>query len=178
MRVPNWTKATGLSVLRRQPSQRGERGITTGDLQCGARHVAVASRYIRRSRGRRKLKANRPAIAAILCWSAHGPVSLVAGNHGGSWVASHFLWSEQTDLRPLIFPDYWSPRLGILDAPGSIPDLRWYYQHQSPPARRVGGRTSDHDLAGRVPDKDVLFLVTSLCLLKQDWMRAAQLASR
>jgi hypothetical protein len=73
-------------------------------------------------------------------------------------------WDERTDLGLshcpwLLEPEAWHPGRAWVDR-----DLRWYRQHHSLSAQRVGERggwISDPDLAGRLLIKDVLFLVAS-----------------
>jgi uncharacterized membrane protein YkgB len=107
---------------------------------------------------------------------SHSPVVFWLLPAFGVRGASYFLGTTETIFGSLIFLGYWSPRLGILGALGSIvtfigttgiifflPDA-W--------AREAGGFPIMTLPLGFLM-KDVLFLAASFCLLKQDLTRAA-----
>jgi uncharacterized membrane protein YkgB len=108
---------------------------------------------------------------------SHSPVVFWLPPTFGVRGAGYFLGTTETIFGALIFLGYWSPRLGILGALGSIVT---FIGTTSIIAFLPDGWASE---AGGFPImtlplgflvKDVLFLVVSFYLLKQDVTRAAQ----
>lgn len=111
---------------------------------------------------------------------SHSPVVFWLEPAFGVRGAGYFLGTTETIFGSLIFLGFWSPRLGILGALGSIvtfigttgiipflPDA-W--------AREAGGFPIMTLPLGFLM-KDILFLAASFYLLKQDLMRAAMKAA-
>lgn len=112
---------------------------------------------------------------------SHSPLVFWLEPAFGARGAGYFLGTMETIFGSLIFLGYWSPRLGILGALGSIvtflgttgiipflPDA-W--------AREAGGFPIMTLPLGFLM-KDILFLAASFYLLKQDLMRAEIKAAR
>ena len=121
-------------------------------------------------------KWNQYTIEMLVPMISHSPVVFWLLPAFGLRGAGYFLATTETIFGLLIFLGYWSPRLGILGALGSIvtfvgtvsiipflPDA-W--------AREAGGFPIMTLPLGFLM-KDVLFLAASFYLLKQDLTRAA-----
>ena len=121
-------------------------------------------------------KWNQYTIEMLVPMISHSPVVFWLLPVFGVRGAGYFLATTETIFGALIFLGYWSPRLGILGALGSIvtfigtttivpflPD-GW--------AREAGGFPIMTLPLGFLM-KDVLFLAASFYLLKQDLVRAA-----
>src|SRR5580704_8137484 len=122
-------------------------------------------------------KWNQYTIETLVPLISHSPVVFWLLPAFGVRGAGYFLGTSEMIFGSLIFLGYWSPRLGILGALGSIatfigttsiipflPDA-W--------AREAGGFPIMTPPLGFLM-KDVLFLVVSFYLLKRDLTRAAQ----
>src|SRR5580698_9219686 len=121
-------------------------------------------------------KWNHYTVEMLVPMISHSPVVFWLLPVFGVRGAGYFLATTETIFGALIFLGYWSPRLGILGALGSIvtfigtvtiipflPDA-W--------AREAGGFPIMTLPLGFLM-KDVLFLAASFYLLKQDLVRAA-----
>jgi uncharacterized membrane protein YkgB len=121
-------------------------------------------------------KWNHYTIEMLVPMISHSPVVFWLPPVFGLRGAGYFLATTETIFGTLIFLGYWSPRLGILGALGSIvtyigtttiipflPDA-W--------AQEAGGFPI-FTLPMGFLIKDILFLAASFYLLKQDLMRAA-----
>jgi uncharacterized membrane protein YkgB len=121
-------------------------------------------------------KWNQHTVEMLVPLISHSPVVFWLIPAFGVRGAGYFLGTTETIFGCLILLGYWSPRLGILGALGSIvtfigtvsiipflPD-GW--------AAEAGGFPIMTLPMGFLV-KDVLFLAASFCLLKQDLMRAA-----
>jgi uncharacterized membrane protein YkgB len=86
--------------------------------------------------------------------------------------AGYFLGTSETLFGTLIFLGYWIPRLGILGALGSIVTTSIIPFLPGAWAQEAGGFPIMTLPTGFLT-KDVLFLITSFYLLKQDLTRAA-----
>jgi uncharacterized membrane protein YkgB len=87
---------------------------------------------------------------------SHSPVVFWLLPAFGVRGAGFFLGTTETIFGSLIFLGYWSPRLGILGALGSIVTFIGTTSIISLPTRWLGPRSrwiSDHDLATRFPDE-------------------------
>jgi uncharacterized membrane protein YkgB len=126
-------------------------------------------------------KWNQYTIEMLVPMISHSPVVFWLLPAFGLRGAGYFLATTETIFGALIFLGYWSPRLGILGALGSIvtftgtvtiipflPD-GW--------AREAGGFPIMTLPLGFLM-KDFLFLAASFYLLKQDLTRAAHEISR
>jgi len=122
-------------------------------------------------------KWNQYTVEMLVPLISHSPVVFWLIPAFGVRGAGYFLGTTETIFGGLIFLGYWSPRLGILGALGSIvtfvgtvsiipflPD-GW--------AAEAGGFPIMTLVVGFLM-KDVLFLAASFYLLKQDLVRAAQ----
>jgi len=122
-------------------------------------------------------KWNQYTAEMLVPLISHSPVVFWLIPAFGVRGAGYFLGTTEMIFGSLIFLGYWSPRLGILGALGSIvtfigttsiipflPDA-W--------AREAGGFPIMTLPVGFLT-KDILFLVASFYLLKQDLTRAAQ----
>jgi uncharacterized membrane protein YkgB len=126
-------------------------------------------------------KWNEYTIEMLVPMISHSPVVFWLLPAFGLRGASYFLATTETIFGALIFLGYWSPRLGILGALGSmvtfigtvtiipfLPDA-W--------AREAGGFPIMTLPLGFLM-KDVLFLAASFYLLKQDLTRTAHEITR
>src|ERR1700691_2024191 len=126
-------------------------------------------------------KWNQYTVEMLVPMISHSPVVFWLLPAFGLRGAGYFLATTETIFGALIFLGYWSPRLGILGALGSIvtfigtvtiipflPDA-W--------AREAGGFPIMTLPLGFLM-KDVLFLAASFYLLKQDLTRAAHEITR
>ena len=108
---------------------------------------------------------------------SHSPVVFWLLPAFGVRGAGYFLGMSELVFGSLIFLGYWSPRLGIFGALGSIVTfvgtVRIIPILPNPRAPEVGGFPIMTLPVGFLI-KDVLFLVASFYLLKQDLTRAAQ----
>jgi len=108
---------------------------------------------------------------------SHSPVVFWIIPAFGVRGAGYFLGTTETIFGALIFLGYWSPRLGVLGAIGSIvtfigtTSIIPFLPHAW--AKEVGGFPIMTLPIGFLT-KDALFLVVSFYLLKQDLKRAAQ----
>jgi uncharacterized membrane protein YkgB len=126
-------------------------------------------------------KFNQYTVEMLVPLISHSPVVFWLLPAFGVRGAGYFLGTTETIFGSLIFLGYWSPRLGILGALGSIvtfigttsiilflPDA-W--------AAEAGGFPIMTLPLGFLM-KDVLFLAASFYLLKQDLVRAALVIER
>ena len=126
-------------------------------------------------------KWNQYTVDMLVPLISHSPVVFWLEPAFGVRGAGYFLGTTETIFGSLIFLGYWSPRLGILGALGSIVT---FIGTTSIIPFLPGGWTLE---AGGFPImtlplgflvKDVLFLVASFYLLKLDLTRAAREITR
>ena len=101
-------------------------------------------------------KWNQYTIEMLVPMISHSPVVFWLLPVFGVRGAGYFLATTETIFGALIFLGYWSPRLGILGALGSIVTfigtttiIPFLPECLAPGGRRI----SDHDLATRFPDE-------------------------
>src|SRR6201986_1175998 len=101
-------------------------------------------------------KWNQYTIEMLVPMISHSPVVFWLLPVFGVRGAGYFLATTETIFGFLIFLGYWSPRLGVLGALGSIVTFIGTTSIIPLPARCLGqgsGRISHHDIADRLPDK-------------------------